>query len=298
MVRNPRLVLFIVISFGITLWITQQWVVYHRAPLNYEWNAVDEFLKTRTSQDDLLLFEPNWLAGFAQDHGRLKIYSVVAEQEIFKKIYPPASQLWLVSIFPKSSLSERMQKGGFVLEETHPIYSVSLTRYSLPSRNIAFHFTDRLAQARVFIDYGDEKVMEAQRQGDAWVFSDNPIDWNQVSVRTEAFRRRLRRCIWLHPLETGVKTISFPNVPLGSKLHIFGGLVDSALLTPPGPSVFLFVKRGEEPIGTIEFKDTAFSFFHSFDLESPTQTDQPVTFEVRTANQAQRHFCFAAWSEA
>lgn len=278
--------------------LLQKWGLYQRVPKNYVWNAVDGFMKEHADVDDLILYEPSWLAGFAQDHGRLKIYSVVTEQEIFKKTYPPASQLWLISIFPKSSLAQRIQKGGFVIEETHPIYSVSLTRYSIPSRNVAFHFTDRLAEARVFIDYGDEKVIEAQKQGDSWVFSDNPIDWNQVSVRSESFRSLTHRCIWFHPLESGIKTISFSDVPLGRKLRIFGGMVDSALLTPPGPSVFLSVKIGEERIQMIEFKDTDISFSHSLAVEPFQEMRKPVSFEIQTENQTRRHFCFSAWSEA
>lgn len=296
MVRNLRLILFIGIGLLGAAWIARQWTLYRRIPLNYEWNAAGEFLKTQASHDDLLLFEPNWLAGFAQDHGRLKIYSVVTEQEIFKKTYPPASELWLVSIFPKSSVAQRAQKAGFVVEETHPIYSIFLTRCSIPARNLTFSFTDHLAQARVFIDYGDENVMEAQRQGDAWVFSDNPIDWNQVSVRTEAFRRRLRRCIWLHPLEGGIKTIEYSGVPVGKRMELFGGIVDSGLRTPPGAPVNLRMGVEGSQVGNFEFHDTDFSFWRLIDTSSVSGENRRVSFQILTSEEAGRHFCFSAWS--
>lgn len=296
MTRNLRWVLFVGIGLLGSTWISRQWAVYRQVPKNYEWNAVDKFLKTRAGHDDLLLFEPEWLAGFAQDHGRFGEYSVVTKQEIFKKAYPPASKLWLISIFSRSSLAQRIQKGGFVVEKTHPIYSISLTRYSIPSRNVTFHFTDQLAQTRVFIDYGDGKIVEARRRGEAWSFSESPIDWNQVAVHVEPFRRRFERCIWFHPLDNGIKTIEYREVSLGNRIELFAGIVDTGLQTPPGAPVALKIRVEGRDVGNFEFQDTDVAFGHSIDTSSVSGESRRVSFQVQTPQQSGRHFCFSAWS--
>lgn len=290
------MILFIAVGLGGSLWIARQWAVYRRVPVNYEWNAVDLFLQGRASDDDLLIFDPDWLAGFAQDERRLHRYSVVTPQEIFQKIYPPASQLWLVSIFPRGPLAQRIQKAGLRLEESHSVHSVCLARYSLPSRNVAFHFTGHLAEARVFIGEGDGKVTEARKEGGAWTFIGNPADWNQVSVRIEPFRRRLRRCIWFHPLEEGVKTIEYSGVPVGKRMELFGGIVDDGIRTPPGAPVYLSVEVDGKPAGSLAFQDTDRNFYHLLDTASLSGEGRRVRFQVQTPDQGGRHFCFSASS--
>ena len=278
--------------------LADQWRLYQNVPKNYVWNEVENFLKERAGTGDLVLFEPEWLAGYAQDFGGFKSYSVVTRQEAFKKQLPPSPKLWLISILKESKLARLLSQNGFVPENSETVYSVHLTGLHIPAEGVLYDFVERLPEAQVTINYGEEKIEKADWMNRAWVFKSDPIVWNQVSIQSQSFRGQDRRCIWFHPLEAGVKTLSFSNVPLGKKIQLFGGLVDSALLTPPGFPVFFFVKVGDQRIKTIEFKDTDTSFQHSLDL-GPFQTSrQSVTFEVQTAGQARRHFCFAAWSES
>ena len=292
--------LFVLLSsaffIGAAVLLAMKWRLYHQAPKNYEWNAVDAYLKREAGYDDLLLFEPSWLAGYAQDFGRLRPYSAVTRGEIFKNTYPPSSALWLVSMFKSSPLASRLKKSGFEEEVLQAMDPVFLTRYRIPSRNVLYDFSAHLSEAEVFVDHGDGDVRRAERQNGAWVFAGNPEDWNQVSVGTQPFRNQVRRCIWLHPVEDGVKTIRFAPVLIGKQIEYFAGIVDSGMSTPPGSPVYLSVELDGKPAGNFQFQDTDTDFYRVLDTASSSGAERIVTFQVQTANQARRHFCFSAWA--
>lgn len=296
MFRNLRLLFFVLILAAGFGFLVFQWRIYHQIPKNYEWNAVEGWLKEQADFNDLILFEPEWLAGFAQDFGRFKPYSVVNRNEILKKNYPPASKLWLISMFKDSSLAPKIKKAGFLPEESHNIYSVWLTPTSVPSKNVTYRFIDHLPEAKVFIDKGDGKIVKAEWQNQEWVFSDNPVDWNRVSVRAEPFGRRIHRCIWFHPLEAGVKTLQYDKVPLGKRIELGGGMADSGLQTPPGAPVYLFIQIDGREVGNFEFHDIDRKFHHLLDTSSLSGNEGRVSFQVQTSDQSARHFCFSAWS--
>lgn len=290
-------ILFVSVTAGFLL---RKWDTYRNIPKNYEWNAVDSFLKGQAASDDLLFFEPPWLAGYAQDHGRLRPYSVVTPREIFKKTFPPSSRLWLISMLQNPSVAARLKSASFVEEGFHEIDSVRLRLYQIPSRDVFYDFTHRLSEAQALVDYGDGNVQKGEWKNGAWVFNDNPVDWNQISLRSVPFRGQIRRCIWFHPLEGGVKTLSFSAVPLGSKIRILGGIVDSGLSTPPGDPVFLFIRIGGKRIEALQFKDTDSSFEYEINLTglpAEERNSAKIVFELQTAHQTRRHFCFSAWSE-
>ena len=293
-----RFTVFLIVMLAGSLVLTRQWGLYHSVPKNFEWNAIEDSLRTRGSVQDLLLFEPGWLAGYAQDHSRFSPYSVVTARDIKKDWIPPAPRIWLLSVIPHSPSDRFLKRLGFSAGQTQVLYAVQVTPYERPAKGALFNFSDHVNEANVFINYGEEKIQKARWENSAWVFEGNPMDWNQVGVRAEPFRNQIRRCIWLHPLEAGFKTISFSNVPMGKAIRLVGGITDSGLKTPPGASVILHVRVGGERIETLEFKDTDRSFEHKIPAQKFSGTNRQVDFEVQTSDQGQRHFCFSAWSES
>lgn len=285
------------IFLAFAAWILgQQWEAYQKAPKNFQWNAVDNFLKENAGEDDLLLFEPAWLAGFALDHERLTRYSVVNREEVFKGIFPPSSRLWVISFHLPPNLTRRFQQAGVLLEKTHSIDSLSLAEYRLPAKGV-YDFTAHLGQADAFIDYGDGKITKGEWKTESWVFPDEPVEWNQIELEVQPFRRRFHRCIWFHPLENGVKTLSFSNVPPAQSLQVFGGIVDSGLQVPPGEPVYLFIKIDGIDAAALKFEDTDNVFQKHISPPAFDQRFHKVQFEIRTSRQGYRHFCFSAWSQ-
>lgn len=298
MYRKIRVLLSLTVIVTGTILLGDQWRLYQGVPKSYVWDEVENFLKIQASPNDLIVFEPGWVSGYAQDVGRLRSYSAVTSREIFKGEFPPSPKLWVISILKSPRLASHLSKNGFIPEISDTLYSVHLTSYRIPSKEAVYDFSEHLQEAQVSIDYGDDNVQKAELENGAWIFRDDLTEWNQVSVRAESFRNQTRRCIWFHPIEAGLKRISFPNIPMSKRLRIFGGIVDSGLRTPPGTPVFLSVEVGDNKVGTIEFNDTDVSFNHAIDLDNPASANQQVSFEVQTKEQGMRHFCFSAWSES
>lgn len=295
--RHKLQVILGLILMGFVAWtLGRQWEAYQKAPKNYQWNAIDHFLKEHASEDDLLLFEPAWLAGFALDYGRLDRYSIVSHKEVLKGTFPPSSRLWVISFQSQEGLTRRFQQAGISLEESHSIHSLFLSQYQLPAKG-TYDFAAHLSEADAFIDYGDGKITKGEWKTRSWVFPDEPVEWNQIKLGTQPFRRRIRRCIWFHPLENCVKTLSFPDTSLGRTLEIFGGIVDSGLQVPPGEPVHLFIKMDEKQIAVLKFEDTDQIFHHHVPLPALDPSPRQMQFEVKASKQSYRHFCFSAWSE-
>lgn len=295
--RYKLQVFLALLLMGFAAWLLgREWLAYQKAPNNFQWNAIDNFLKEHASEDDLLLFEPVWLSGFALDYGRLSRYSVVSQKEILKGTFPPSSRLWVISFHSEESFTRRFQQAGVSLEESHSIYSLSLSQYQLPPKG-TYDFTAHLREADAFIDYGDGEITKGEWKAGSWIFPDEPVEWNQIKLETQPFRRRMYRCIWFHPLENGVKTLSFSHAPLGKTLEIFGGIVDSGLQVPPGEPVYLFIKMDGKEMATLKFEDVDQVFHRHVPLPVLDRSPRQMQFEVRTSKQGYRHFCFSAWSE-
>lgn len=297
MLRRIRVILSIALTVGMALFIYRHWKLFQRIPKNYEWNTVETFLKTHAANEDLLLFEPSWLVGYAQVHSRMTHYSVATQGEIFKGGYPPTSRLWLISVFKDSHLRDRLRKAGFFEEKSSSFYSLALTPYQASSKNIAYDFVQNLSKAKAFLDYGDNSIKVAEWKNGAWVFSGFPDWWHHVSIRQEGFRRQgARRCLWLHPLEEAVKNLSYDGVLMGKRMELFGGIVDSGVRTPPGGPVYLFVHIDGKKVASLEFRDTDTQFHRVIDTSSFSKSTHQVGFQVTTPSQSYRHFCFSAWS--
>jgi len=296
--RKLLLIIACLVGLATGFFVLAQWRLYQRIPKNHEWNAVNRFLEEGGTPDDLLLFEPSWLAGYAQDRGRLKNFSVVRKEEIFNETFPPSSRLWLVSIFKKQPLAERLKNAGFVRNKTASMYSVQLSNYSIPRRGSLYNFEKNLRKAYVFIDYADGRREEAVWKRKSWTFPSKPSSWNQVSSRLESFRGERRRCIWLHPVEGGKKTLQFSDVELGDRLEIFGGIVDSGRRYPPLAPVFLTVQVDSKPIGRLTFKEADDSFHRMIDTSGLAGRRHQVSFQVESPSENKRYFCFATWSES
>ena len=296
MYRNLRIVLTLLVLCWGSLFLVQRWQVYRNVPANFEWNAVQDHLAANASADDLLLFEPAWLAGYAQDFGRMRQFSEVSRRDLKEKAFPPSSELWLISIFPENSAKADLKKMGFVEEALQAVYSVLLTRFRIPQKNFRYDFTANLAAAEAFAEYGNQKIDRGEWKNGQWVFSDPPDEWNQIRVATQPFRGQMRRCLWFHPLANAVKTLSFSSVPLGNTLYLYGGIVDSGIGTPPRAPVHFGVLIDGKTAAFFEYRDTDIRFARRIDTSAFSGVEHRVEFQVQTPDPFARHFCFSAWA--
>ena len=291
----------LLVLLGGTIYLLQQWRLFQRIPKNYEWNSLQAYLSTQAYENDLILFEPSWLVGYAQVHGRLTQFSVVTGRELFKNFYPPSSKLWLISLLRNSPLAEHLEKSGFIPEGPQSIHSIFLIPFRIPQRNVLYDFNQNLPKASAFFDYGDGRIAEGMWKDNAWIFPQFPDSewWHKVAITPTNFRRQgTRRCIWFHPLETAVKKLEYREVPLGNRIELFGGIADSGVRMPPGGPVYLSIQINGEKVATLEFRDTDSTFQHLVETSSFSGKTARVTFQVQTSEQAWRHFCFSAWSES
>jgi len=105
---------------------------------------------------------------------------------------------------------------------------------------------------------------------------------------------RPRRCLWAHPRGTGALRLDFKNVPIGSKIHGFGGL--SYFLFRDGnhgPVILTARVKGEE-VGRYLHRDEW--GWHGFEFDTARFAGQSadVEFEVRSDDPSDRQFCFYA----
>ena len=298
MFHKSRLIFFTILLLAGAFWIAAQWRTYKHIPKHYEWNALEAYLSNVAEDDDLLIFDPAWFVGYAQVHGRLQQHTVVKRNEIFTQAYPPSSKLWLIGVKEDSSLIRELGRRGFIPEIVQKINSIHLTRYAIPVRkNLLYDFNQNLAKGEAFIQLGDGLQRTAEWKKNTWVFKEDPQDWNQISVRPASFQRQgTWKCIWLHPIEEGIKTLRFREVPLGSRIEWMGGIANSGLGVPAGAPVYFSIEIDGISVAHFKIEDTAGKAHRLIDTTPFQGSRHQVTFSAQTPLQASRHLCFNAWS--
>lgn len=161
-----------------------------------------------------------------------------------------------------------------------------------------YDFLDKLPSAGAFVDYGSGNVQRAEWQSNAWIFQDNPVDWNRISVLPGLFQGKRRDCIWFHPLEKGIKALHYKNVMIGERIDLFGGIIDSGISAGGGAPVSLSVQIDGKPVGNFKFQDFDSLAYHTIDTKLFQGGSREIVLQVQTPSQGARHFCFDAWIKA
>jgi len=105
---------------------------------------------------------------------------------------------------------------------------------------------------------------------------------------------RPRRCLWAHPPAKGFLRLRFRDVPLGTRLHGGAGLSYFLFRDGVGAPITLTATSGGVQLGAATHRDE--DGWTSFDFSTPALAGQSATvdFEVRSAGDFRRDYCFSA----
>jgi hypothetical protein len=201
-------------------------------------------------------------------------------------------RVWLFSLFGAERRAgvQRALDASARLLEAQRFGRVDVRLYAVRSpAPVRYDFRQRLAEARVWIERGEERTPCAPREGGRWQCSD--ASWNYVGPETFELAREPRRVIWAHPVSGGVLTIDFESVTLGRALSLGAGFLPSAL-GRGAPVAFTVEVDGRLVARRFYGADAEFAQER---IATPDLTPGPhrVTFKIATLDDRLRHFCFS-----
>jgi hypothetical protein len=203
-------------------------------------------------------------------------------------------RVWLISLFgaerrpevrrgldARSSLLEERRFGGLDLR---------LYRLPEPAR-VLFDFREQLAQARVFVEDRGRRLSCDRWARGHWLCG--VARWNTVGREIVSIGDEPRAVIWAHPVEWGVKTIEFEDVPLGRLLRLRAGFRDEAVRHGGAPATLAVEIDGREVARWLREGRPGWAAL-DVDTSAFGGGRRRVAFRVTTPADARRHFCFAA----
>jgi hypothetical protein len=216
-------------SFFLTFFtIREQILLYKKRPGARQWQTLHGEIYTKYQPRDAIIFDPEWLAGYATDMNKFNYIDLLRTEKILQNKSIVPERIWFVSMkndsISKTALIEKKYK--LIQEiEVDPLY-ISLLKRS--DQKIVFNLQDNLNTALVFITHnGDTEV--AKRRNNSHVFQSNPSDWNTVKQKQQAFSFKQERLnsIQFHPVKNGTKVIQYEDLPEGDFLKVLVYLADS-----------------------------------------------------------------------
>ncbi|MFH1788743.1 MAG: hypothetical protein ABH834_05140 [Candidatus Altiarchaeota archaeon] len=172
-----------------------------------DYQNLNQLLQENYRQGDYMLFEPNWLRGFARDLSRLQFIPDY-EDNVFEKGL--AERIWHVSSTdkpPKTSLTIKE-------ESTTKIGRLRITLYEVKRENPTLY--EMLGQARASLD-----GVEGRFDGESVVFDGLP-EWTRIYRTTEYFHGDAHNAILFHPMTGNTKSLSLTDLPAGTFYLTYG----------------------------------------------------------------------------
>ena len=211
--------------------------------------------------------------------------------------------VWIYGLWGKEKdLYSELRRLGFerVTQKSFSgVITVEYWRQSSQKYQVKWNALEQIKSAVVTIKSPGERDIHCRR----WLASKKrwicPRDssWQYVGVEWHRMGEATRECIWAHPPKNGYLQISFPETPVGDRLHINGGHTLRAS-TRAKASVLLKAQMGEQPDEAVDFaiKDTWKSVAVNASLSVSTAT---LSFSVSSSDNGANHFCFTAevWTE-
>jgi hypothetical protein len=297
--RFPLLLLLLLI--GLAIAETVALLVQHgAAPVETDWRAAADLLRTERKADEPLLIAPLWSEPLARnyvgDQVDLELWllsDVDRHARVWELSSRGARHPWLVGLQPARSRA---------------FGALRLALYEKPAPRVLFDFTRQIRRARV--ERIGDRVTRCAWEHQRFV-CDPQQRWNWVGSNLAEVGHRPYRCVYAHAVDGHILRVTFPEVPLGKTIVGYTGIDDFENRKLSKKWVELTVKVGERTLGTIHHENSwpwrRFTLDTSSDAASARAGSRPpggtaagagatdqVRFEVTTEGAFARTFCFAA----
>ena len=276
------------------VWATVFWLTLPgRMPTDADYQRANALIASHEQPGDVIVIAPAYA-----ERGRQFLTAAPAMQgyDLAHDVYPGTKRQWLVALpeLPRFSLARarRALAARGKSEGGERVGNLWVEAFDVAGPEVDYSFDDAVGGAAVsiagrrpescrFVGHGKHQCSEGS--------------WNYVQAGWHEVQERPFHCIWAHPVNDGVLTIRFPEVPLHGALHGRAAFTDLAPTLPHGAPVFVGVLAGSQRIASFQFDNRP--GLQSFDALLPAglPPQGPVTFQVSTPNNAVRHFCFDAW---
>lgn len=284
-----------------------------------DWRGALRYVRERFRRNDIVLLIPGWAIEV------FKVYSdlpVVQVSELGLERFLHYRRAWVVSFdqgefedepYPVVG-SARFRRIGVRLYDLHPRGDF----VPEPARG-SYNFREHLREARIgaqFIKGGELRYSIWKEEGEYLGYRSEMGPWGQglmtqrweppknlmipeepwktVAVSRHKSGGELRPVIWAHPVQGGVLTITYPEVPLDKAINGFVGLTDTAVKEGKAPVHFEIRIGGETVFRTLKANQPSWKDF-SVATDRWRGSRQSVSFSIFSAPIRWRHFCFNAW---
>jgi hypothetical protein len=276
-------------------------------PREAEWRDLKPAVEQLRQHDELVVVAPDWaepLARQALGDGLMPVVQVARPDE---SAYPRAIEISLLG-----QRTRELRDWNQVAVERVGRFRLRVLENPAPA-STRFDFVSGLAPGRVVVQdgtpprrrpcpYRGDHVPVAGGLHGSLAFPAARFDCGGgdqfVGVTiVEDDRYRPHRCIWAPPPEAGTRVIRYHDVPLGARIR--GHTATSWFLMRDRDSapIEVTIRVGGTVVGTVTHQDAgSWTSWHPFDFALGESANQrtDVVFEVRSADPANRQFCFQA----
>lgn len=277
------------------------------APTLAEWSALRPVVQDLVQGETLVLVAPEW----AQPNARFALgKELMPLAHVARPDESRFARALEISILGETHsdvegwrLESERREGDFTLrtwanpQPTPPVYdflaraepphlSVSVVSPKGVTHECKFSATARVSNGDLF----GHPTFPAQR-----FICSRKRDWSFVGRTViEDHDYAPRQCLWAHPTRSGVLTLSFDSVPIGSSIHGHGAMPYFFSRESRGTPIIVSIWVGGEELGRVTHRDG--EGWKPFEVSTERFRGQtlPVEFRVQSRRDSKRQFCFQA----
>ncbi|MGF1467713.1 MAG: hypothetical protein ACFCGT_16430 [Sandaracinaceae bacterium] len=268
-----------------------------RVPAEADWRGAAERVREAWRPGDAVVVAPSWAGPLLRHH----LGDLLTPSDVGRSDLAGVERLWALSI--RGHRPEEAPPSSPAVNQAFG--RVRVLRWDLPVERVVYDFLAHVEDARVTLERGGEerdcpwRAHRSARGGGlgagalvpgARFDCGRPALWVGLTTQ-ETLDLEPRRCIHQRPADPGALRVTFPDVPLGGRLVLYGGLYSEDERDLEGAPTTTVVRVDGREIGRL--------VRHDGDGWARMEAITPggradVTVEVSSPNVARRSFCWAA----
>jgi len=276
----------------------------HRVPTESDWAGAAEFVRAKLAPKDAIAVAPDW----ADPLLRLYLGDRITTKISGRSDLAGFDRLWVLSIRGKNASDAPQRPPDFA----QAFGRVRVERFDFEPSRVILDLADAINTARVekrtagvdevcalrtfpptVVQGGLGGGVIAPRQRFQCDF-ERPWLWVGATV-IESLDLSPRRCIWTHPQGTEPMSITYPNIPLGARLVLYGGLdYHDERDREKGPIGLRVLVSGRE-VGNFVHRDGDGMARYEVDIESAlgnADARGDLRLEITAPEPYRRSFCW------
>ena len=287
--------------------VVGHYVIEARVVDDADWHHAAARVRAERRDGDLIIAAPAW----ADPILRRELGDVISLEDAGRSDLAQYRRLWVLSIRGHRPAEAPDARPDF----DEQIGAVRVLRWPLPGDGVLYDFTEHVADARVTMRQGSTDTPCRWQSGgrpSGGGLGAGPITpaarhvcdprrpwlWVGATVQDD-LDLAPRYCIWQHPAGREPIRATFPRVPIGARLVLYGDVYyEHERHEEHGPvEVAVFV--GDEEIGRMTHRDgDGWKRMVAATRVSGAPAHADVTIEVTAADPNLRTFCWAATTRA